>query len=98
MKIFPGHIASGPFVVASREYADWLLKRDRKYIAVEMEAHGVMLAAHRSKTDSLVIRGISDLADERKAAMDSTGSGAFRRIAMRNAVRVFAALMREGLL
>jgi nucleoside phosphorylase len=88
-----GHLASGPFVVASREFAHWLLSRDRKYLAVEMEAYGVLLGAHRCKTDGLVIRGISDLADERKAAMDSVGGGVMRRHAMRNATRILLLMM-----
>ena len=44
------------------------LARDRKYLAVEMEAYAVMLATFRAEREGLVVRGISDLADDRKAS------------------------------
>jgi nucleoside phosphorylase len=98
LHIRSGHIASGPFVVASSEFAEWLRDRDRKYVAVEMEAYGVLLGAHRGEVPGLVIRGISDLANERKTKMDSVGTGAIRRHAMRNASRVLLLLMQQNLL
>jgi nucleoside phosphorylase len=41
-------------------------------LAVEMEGHGVMQAAHQRNVDALVVRGISDLLDG-KAESDRTG-------------------------
>jgi hypothetical protein len=68
--------------------------RDRKYVAVEMEAAGIMAAAADRKTSTLVIRGISDLADESKPADDKRGAeGAVRRYAMGNAVEFLWMLM-----
>ena len=44
-------------------------------VAIEMEGNGVVHAAHLSnQVDAAVIRGISDLADGRKARADASGS------------------------
>jgi nucleoside phosphorylase len=98
LQVSTGHIASGPFVAATREVRDWLLSRDRKYVAIEMEAYGVMLAASRGETAGFVIRGLSDLADDRKTYMDAVADGMLRRYAMRNATRFLFTMMKLGLL
>lgn len=88
--IFEGHLASGPVVAASRAYIDQLRERDRHYLAVDMEAAG-LLAAVSAQTDpvhTLVVRGVSDCADERKAALDAVQEGALRRCAIHNAVQL----------
>jgi nucleoside phosphorylase len=97
-KIWVGHLASGPTVVASTVFANWLCDQDRKYRAVEMEAAGVMNAVYQGAGDErvLVIRAISDLSDARKEEFDRTKSGLFRRLAMRNALRLLRALMESG--
>ena len=86
-----GHLASGATLVASNEYVKELKGIDRKFLAVEMEAAGFVRAIVDSGQNIpwLVVRGISDYADSRKAALDSTpnadgrvGSGAWRRSAL----------------
>lgn len=83
-----GHIASGDTVASSPEFIKLLKTKDRKYLAVEMEAGGVLNAIEKqfSKVESLIIRGISDLADERKEELDQISDGALREYAMHNAV------------
>jgi nucleoside phosphorylase len=91
-----GPIASGPIVATWDVFAKWLRSHNRKFLAVEMEAAGVANAIYQNAGDQrmLVIRGISDMADDRKEALDRLGGGAFRKLAMRNALRVFEGLVR----
>lgn len=96
-----GKIASGPFVAASTPFRDWLLRRERRYEAVEMEAAGAHWAAERASEPRpalLILRGISDDASPNKAELDKTGKGAIRRHAMHNAIDLLLALIDEGLL
>jgi nucleoside phosphorylase len=95
-----GHIASGPLVVTSKEFTSWIREGDRSCIAIEMEAGGLMIAAHMDTEhrDALVVRGISDFGDERKAKLDATGGGALRRYAMENAVDFVWALIENGVI
>jgi GH25 family lysozyme M1 (1,4-beta-N-acetylmuramidase)/nucleoside phosphorylase/O-acetyl-ADP-ribose deacetylase (regulator of RNase III) len=67
-KRFVGPIASGNKVIASTKFQEELTQRWPKLIAVEMEAEGVFAAVfdHPQIQGTLVIRGISDMADERK--------------------------------
>lgn len=83
-----GHIASGDTVASSLEFVKLLKTKDRKYLAIEMEAGGVLNAIEKlfSNVESLIIRGISDFADERKEELDKIGEGALRKYAMHNAV------------
>jgi nucleoside phosphorylase len=95
-----GHIASGPYVVTSRSFVQWIKDGDRACVAVEMEAVGMMLAAYLDprRTSTLVLRGISDLADDRKGALDEIGGGALRALAMSNATSFLWALLESGVL
>jgi WD40 repeat protein/nucleoside phosphorylase/uncharacterized protein YjbI with pentapeptide repeats len=88
-----GHIATGNVVGASAEFTRMLQRRDRKLAALEMESSGMLSAVHkhRPETMTLVLRGISDFADERKSDFDGIGHGQFRRAAMRNATRLLLA-------
>jgi hypothetical protein len=64
-----------------------------------MEAAGIMAAVWdeiRPKR-SLVLKGISDFADERKTDLDATRGGLFRRLAMRNCVRFLWLLLEIGI-
>ncbi|MGB0561969.1 MAG: AAA family ATPase [Spirulinaceae cyanobacterium] len=89
-----GHIASGSTVGAVNKFVQWLrAKRDRKFIALEMESAGVLNAAHKRAVSSLIIRGISDYSDDRKAKIDGIGEGALRRYAMNNALELLWVLM-----
>lgn len=94
------HLASGDFVVASKEFAKWIRKANGDIHAAEMEAAGMMVATEcRAKpVDALVIRGISDHVDVPKAELDAIGNGALRGLAMRNAWRFLQMLMELGLL
>jgi nucleoside phosphorylase len=90
-----GHIASSPIVGAAEQFADWLKQRDRSYMALEMEAGGLMAALCDGVDPkrALIIRGISDFADERKAKLDKTREGGIRRYAMRNCISLLWALL-----
>jgi nucleoside phosphorylase len=90
-----GPIASGPILVAATAFAKWLRERNRSYLAVEMEAAGLLAACSErvGPTRSLVLRGISDYADHRKAELDKIQGGALRRYAMQNVISLLWALM-----
>jgi nucleoside phosphorylase len=92
------HLASGPVVVAVDAFARWLRGHDSSVKAVEMEAAGLVEAAatRAEPIRALVIRGISDLGDERKSKLDAIGKGGLRRLAMRNATRLLLALLEAG--
>ena len=90
-----GHIATGNVVGAAAGFTHMLQKRDRKLAALEMESAGMLSAVHkhRPETMTLVLRGISDFADERKSDFDGIGHGQFRRAAMKNATRLLLATL-----
>lgn len=95
-----GHLASGPVVVTSRSFAAWIREGDRACLGIEMEAAGLMIAAHMdpSQRDAVVIRGVSDFGDDRKGALDKIGDGRLRRYAMENATEFLWSLMEAGAL
>jgi nucleoside phosphorylase len=94
------HLASGPVLAASEAFVEWVRTRDGLLKALEMEAAGMMLAAHQRSvpTSTLVLRGISDFGDSRKSKTDRKSGGAFRYLAMFNATQLLWAMMRRGLL
>jgi nucleoside phosphorylase/tetratricopeptide (TPR) repeat protein len=87
-KVSDGPIASGPTVASSSPFVAFLKKRNRSYLAIEMEAAGVLHAVVEAgaQIQTAVVRGISDLADERKAKLDKQYRGALRSYAMQNAL------------
>ena len=97
-----GHIASGTDVAASQAFVDWLKQRDRSYLAIEMESGGVSASAHRrvQEIPLVVLRGVSDFADERKADLDRSSEfwpdGSWRRLAVQNAIDLLSTLMDAG--
>jgi nucleoside phosphorylase len=97
-KVETGHIASSTIVGASEVFSKWLKDRDRKYLAIEMEAAGVLSATHGGPVETAIIRGISDFADGRKKEMDAIGGGALRKYAMRNALNILWTMMKLELL
>ena len=99
-KFRDGHLATGPILGAAKEFIHWIHSRDRNLLALDMESGGLMRAAHarREPVRSLVLRGISDLADDRKKELDDIGEGALRRYAMRNAIRLLWTLIETGAL
>jgi nucleoside phosphorylase len=100
VRMVDGHLASGPTVGASQAFTDWLKTRDRKYLALEMEAAGLMAAVYEEADPkrTLVLRAISDFGDERKGELDEIEEGAFRRYAMRNAIQVLWKFFDTGIL
>lgn len=99
-KLLDGHIASGSVVGAAAEFGRWLRRRDRKALALEMESAGVLVAlqSYLAKAKTLVLRGISDLGDERKGELDALEGGVLRRYAIRNTIRMLFGLLRAGVL
>jgi len=91
-----GPIASGNTVSASKAYTNELHRVDRKFLAIETEAAGFAQVAFRRKTyvRTLVVRGISDFADERKKEFDLIRNGMWRKYAMYSAVTFFVNLIK----
>jgi nucleoside phosphorylase len=96
-----GPIASGNVVAASPAFVTELKRIDRKFVAIDMEAAGVAFAVGERihPLPCLVLRGISDRADDEKKVLDGQGKGAWRRYAVRNATTFLVRLLRwEGFL
>ena len=74
-KAFVGPIAAGEKLFANTEasFFQFIKNNYGDALGVEMEGYGFHEAAHHSGTDAIVIRGISDLIDE-KSKSDATGS------------------------
>jgi nucleoside phosphorylase/ABC-type dipeptide/oligopeptide/nickel transport system ATPase subunit len=89
-RIIVGKIASGPVVVGSEAVKRKLKQHDRDTKAVEMEALGMMRGIKQYKKQfqprALILRGISDFADERKSDLDEQTGNEIRRTAMLNTV------------
>ncbi|WP_426568599.1 nucleosidase [Streptomyces canus] len=88
-------IACGDVVLAHERSAlrELIRRTYNDAYAIEMEGSGASHAAHLSgQLDTLVIRGISDLADARKADADAGGS---QRLASAQAAKVAMALLRK---
>jgi nucleoside phosphorylase len=98
-----GAIATGDVVSAAAPFAHWLRAHNRRLVAIEMEAGGAARALNRQgRTDLIVVRGVSDFADERKSMLDSaatpdTNPRAWRRYAILNAADLFAVLVTNPL-
>lgn len=77
IKVRTGHTACGNVVVKSEQWKKILLKKDRKYLAVDMESAAIAYASIDESADTtgnlLVVRGISDKADRMKEIIDSVG-------------------------
>jgi nucleoside phosphorylase len=100
VQMVDGHLASGPTVGAAPAFKDWLKRRDRKYLALEMEAGGLMAAVYEQADPkrTLVLRAVSDDGDERKEELDKMGEGVFRRFAMHNAIQLLWRFFDAGIL
>jgi len=91
-----GVTASGNTVAKSKTFAEALRRSIHpKIIGVEMEADGVFEAVWGSGTraDVLMIRGISDFADDNKGRLEQETKGAWRRWAAGNTGRLLSALL-----
>ena len=65
-KVHHGVIMSGEKVIADTEYAAELRNMHEDSISIEMEAAGIAFACQNTNVDFLVIKGVSDFADDRK--------------------------------
>lgn len=77
-----GPLASGNTVISSRSFKNHLKKHKRDLLAVDMESYAIkVIADDHNINNTLFIRSISDLADERKKELDniSNGSGSVIR-------------------
>lgn len=98
-KYFVLPIASGDLVVTDPAFTSWLLSHDRKRAVIEMEGAGAARAVKEYDRDValIVLRGISDFANEGKAVLDAVGSqpgsGAWRRYAAQNAIELLIAFL-----
>lgn len=92
-------IASGNYVVKSEAFAERLQRElSPKNKAVEMEARGLFqaLRIHGRRTDALMIRGISDYADEKKTQLEEKSKDAWRTFAAANAARLLRTFWLRG--
>lgn len=90
-RVFFGTVASGEKVISNAKFVSTLLSQDRKIIGIEMESYGIAAAVYGRKEKLLLIRGISDFADELK-------NDNARLSAMEGAIRFFNEALRRGLL
>ncbi len=96
-----GPIASGNVVAASRAFVAEVKQINRKFMAIDMEAAGVVPAAAERihPVPCLVVRGISDHSDENKKTLDEQGKRTWRRYCVRNATSLLRNLLTwEGFL
>lgn len=92
----PGAIASTNEVIASKAALDDLKKANRKTTCVDTESAGFMRELKRHPNiKTLVVRGISDLADEGKEDLEKSFEDAFRTIAINNAVSFVSTCLRK---
>jgi nucleoside phosphorylase len=99
--LYLGPVASGNVVAAASAFVDEVKRINRKFMAIDMEAAGVAAAAAERihPLPCLVVRGMSDPANEGKKILDKQGKGAWRRYCVRNATSLLRNLLRwEGFL
>lgn len=89
------HLASGDILAASDAFKAELARRDRNLLAVEMESVGVLTAAsdRTLPVRTMVVRGISDLANKDKKKLDDGLRGKLRRLALLNAASFLKAFL-----
>jgi nucleoside phosphorylase len=82
-----GPLASGNVVAASSAFVNEVRRINRKFLAIDMEAAGVAAAAFDRihSIPCLVIRGMSDHANEAKQQLETEGKGAWRQYCVNNA-------------
>jgi nucleoside phosphorylase/5'-deoxynucleotidase YfbR-like HD superfamily hydrolase len=87
-----GPVACGNFVGASFAFRKALKEsRGRNLLALEMESFGFLRAALRANgAKTLVVKAISDLADEHKEELDLTTGDLLRAWAMSNALHLLS--------
>lgn len=92
-------LGSGPAVIESRSFANWIKSQNRKVAAVDTESAGVYNAAFMQKyrPSVLTIRGISDCADKNKSLIESATQSKLRKLAMKNVISLIKVAVEEGL-
>lgn len=95
-KVHFGTMASGSLVVASVRKKNELLRLHGKIMATEMEGAGVLHQAYYQEptTPAIIIKGISDAADPKKAATDKDGF--WRKLALQNAASFVVEMIKQG--
>jgi hypothetical protein len=91
--------ASGNYVVKSAAFGRQLREQlGEKIRAVEMEARGLHRALYFDAgcRDVLMIRGVSDYADEDKSRLEAESHDAWRAFAAGNVARLLRAIWRRG--
>lgn len=90
IQVFFGRVASGDQFVSSKEKKNWISETFDAY-CTEMEGAAIAQAAYLNQVPYLIIRAISDKADD-SANMDY---GEFEAKAAENSVRLMAAMLEE---
>lgn len=88
IRVFSGRIVSGDQFISGREKKEWLTEKFHG-LCTEMEGGAIAQAAHLNNTPFLIIRAISDKADD-SAHMDY---GAFEAKAIEHTVKLVRALI-----
>jgi nucleoside phosphorylase/5'-deoxynucleotidase YfbR-like HD superfamily hydrolase len=96
-KLSDGMIASGNIVGAAPAYRDRLLTANRNLLALEMESAGFLKACEEiaPAAQTVVLKGISDLADENKEKLERSSKDTIRAWAMSNALHIAAIVCRN---
>lgn len=83
-----GDIAAGPSVVAAKEFRRALKGHNRKFLCVDMESAGVARAVFETEKSCrlLILRGISDPADESKVTLEKESKCRLRQWSLWNAI------------
>jgi hypothetical protein len=91
-----GTVASGSLVVASKTLQARLLSLHGKILGTEMESAGMMAQTftHEMPMPAIVVKGVSDHADPKKAAAD--GVSYWRELACENSIRLVLTMLRRG--
>ncbi len=90
VKVFEGRIVSGDQFISDKEKKDWLIKNFEGY-CTEMEGAAIGHTAYLNKIPFLIIRAISDKADD-SATMDYP---TFEAKAIKHSVKLLLALCKE---
>lgn len=98
VEVATGPVASGYTVGGATAFKDSLLDKNRNYVALDMESAGVMRGCLEVEPEPkrLILRAISDYADERKRTLDQSTKGAIRAWAMDNACRLLLEVFVTG--
>ncbi|MDR5836556.1 HD domain-containing protein [Caballeronia sp. LZ034LL] len=92
-----GDIASGPYLVDNQDFQAFIKRQNRLLLAVDMESQAILESASNAKYRgaTFVLRGVSDLADGTKAALDGRSKGRIRNQSMRAAVAAFKFILED---